>query len=177
MGSMGIGKLYAQSPCLIVVDPFLYGCTGCLPDQAGADDQALVNDQAYIDVPMVPDEWMGLNVGERLTRQNFLLDGRGFLLLGQSFLGSVQLVTTTLPDVLICSGRLLHLDADVRCISHACEYVTLLRRPLGTPVSVVDPKTSPRKRAHEQIRDPQSLAAVQVAMIKVKSVARSRMYV
>jgi hypothetical protein len=138
-------------------DPFLYGCTGCLPDQAGADDQAHVNDQAYIDVPMVPDEWMGLNVGERLTRQNFLLDGRGFLLLGQSFLGSVQLVTTTLPDVLICSGRLLHLDADVRCISHACKCVTSLRRRLWASISVVDPKTSPRDRAQEQTHYPQLL--------------------
>jgi hypothetical protein len=163
---MGIGKLFAQSPCLTVVDPFLYGCTGCLPNQADANDQAHVNDQAYIDLLMVPDEWMGPNVGERLTRQNFPLDGRGFLLLGQSFLGSVQLIMTALSDVLVCSGRLVHLD--VRCISHACKYVTSLRRMrrrLWTSVSVVDPKTSPRKRGHEQTRYPQLLAAVKLAMI------------
>jgi hypothetical protein len=127
-------------------------------DQADANDVAHVNDQAYIDLLMASDEWMGPNVGERLTRQNFSLDDRGFLLLGQSFLGSVQLITTTLPDVLVCSGRLVHLDVDLRCISHACEYVTSLRRRLLSSVSVVDPKTSPRKRGHEQTHDPQLLS-------------------
>jgi hypothetical protein len=96
-------------------------------DQANANDKAHVNDRAYIDLLMVPDEWMGPNVGERLTRHKLPLDGRGFLLLGQSFLGSVQLIMTTLSDALVCLGQLLPINMDVRCISHACKCVTLLR--------------------------------------------------
>jgi hypothetical protein len=70
--SVLVSHIYAQSPCLTVVDPFFL-VSGCPCNQADGK-------------PVVPDGWMGLVVAERLMRH-----GATFLLLGLLYIAILGL--------------------------------------------------------------------------------------